>query len=206
MVRRLAVAALLLTVAAPVAATVTGAEICAKAGTAEQWDVGGGFTVLPKSGDRLYVMQLLGESAAPRHEVSGVAMEVDGIFYQFVFVPIADFSALPRKDDAALLAEHAEWEIAAARKLGAPLDKFEDLGNKQRLASDNLEAATFKLWSVHDAGYTAAQYYVTTVVGDEIVVMSAIFPGDPVKAHQFGKVFRNYAETLNWITCPTEAP
>lgn len=177
-------------------------SVCAKAGTVERWNAGGGFTFFPKSGNRLYAIRLLGEDFAAQHELSHPAMQIDGIFYQFLFVPITDFAGSERRPDADLLAQHATWEFDAAQRASGKLDRFEDLGNKVRPAGKGFEMATFKLWRMHNADDTAAQFFVTTVVGGEVVVMSAIHRPIPGKAEQFRKVFRHYAETLNWWGCP----
>lgn len=182
-------------------ASAENSALCAKAGTVEQWNEGEGFTYFPTSGDRLYAMSLPGKAFAPRRELSRLAMQIDGVFYQFLFVPISAFSPGPRPSDAELLSRHARWEFDAARRAGGPLDRFADLGNRDRAATDGREAATFKLWRMHNADDTATQFFVTTVVGDEVVVMSAIPRPDPAAAEQFGKVFRYYADKLVWLEC-----
>lgn len=178
------------------------ASTCAKGGTVERWSAGGGFTFLPKSGNRLYAIRLLGEHFAAQQELSHPAMQIDGIFYQFLFVPIADFAASERRPDAEVLAQHAAWEFEAAQRTSGKLNRFEDLGNMVRPAGNGFEAATFKLWRMHNADDSAAQFFVTTVVGGEVVVMSAILRPVPGKPEQFRAVFRHYAETLNWWNCP----
>lgn len=183
-------------------ATNGSAAVCAKAGTVERWNAGGGFTFFPKSGNRLYAMRLRGVDFAAQHELSHPAMQIDGIFYQFLFVPITDFAGSERRPDADVLAQHATWEFDAAQRASVKLDRFEDLGNKVRPAGKVFEMATFKLWRMHNADDIAAQFFVTTVVGGEVVVMSAIHRPTPGKAEQFRKVFRHYAETLNWWSCP----
>jgi hypothetical protein len=176
--------------------------LCAKAGTVERWNAGGGFTFLPKSGNRLYAMRLLGEDFAAHREMSHPAMQIDGIFYQFLFVPISDFAPSERRPDADVLAQHAAWEFQAAQRASGKLDRFQDLGNKARPAGNGFEAATFKLWRMHNADDSAAQFFVTTVVGGEVVVMSAILRPVPGTPERFRTVFRHYAETLNWWSCP----
>ncbi len=177
------------------------AALCAKARTVERWNTGEGFTYFPTSGDRLFAMSLPGKHFTPHRDLSRPAMQIDGVFYQFLFVPISAFSPGPRPSDAELLSRHARWEFDAARRAGGPLDRFADLGNKDRPATDGREAATFKLWRMHNADDTATQFFVTTIVGDEVVVMSAIPRPDPAAAEQFGKVFRYYADKLVWLEC-----
>ena len=198
---RLAAAMVLLSAALPLQAADAPA-VCAKAGTVEKWDSGEGFTVLPRSGSRQYAMRLTGSAFRPDYASPRMAMQIDGIHYQFVFVPLTDFAGLVRRGDETLLDLHAKWEFDAAQKSPTPLTRFHRVGVNRRVADAEagVHEATFLLWRMHDPANTASQFYVTTVVGEEVVVMSAIVRPD--RAEVFRDVMRHYADTLVWFDCP----
>jgi hypothetical protein len=100
---------------------------------------------------------------------------MDGIQYELVFNDLD--TVLPAQGastHADLLRRHANWERAYLQSMLAPLDRFEDLGDRPKAAHDGTPALLFKLWKMSgDSLPGVTQYYLTTVVGGEFVTLSA---------------------------------
>jgi hypothetical protein len=183
-------------------AAVPAAATCVDPATIDRWPDRSGYTLHPRSGDRQYSVWLRGEMLFVDPNAPGLAIWIDAIRYQVEFMPSVELGAY-RVADSDLLARHAALTFDEAQRGGTPLTEFEDLGDYARPDVGVHPAATFKRWRMHDAADRAAIYYSTTVVGDEVVVLSADVPADAdanARA-RVERVMRHHADALDWNEC-----
>ncbi|MES3023810.1 MAG: hypothetical protein V4857_19765 [Pseudomonadota bacterium] len=137
---------------------------------------------------------------------------IDGIHYQFLTTSKAPFvDSGQAADDAALLAGHAKWEQAYMVKGGTPLTKFNDLGDRPRKASVGGQAFLFKMWFAVDPKKPdgEAQYFVSTVVGEDIAILTAMIPSAK-HSTQLMAAFQMFASSFRFVSskdaCPAPRP
>lgn len=126
---------------------------------------------------------------------------VDDIYYQVLTTPVEPVLAgKPRPDDATLLAQHMAWEIDYYKQAAKPTGTIENLG-VQRLDGRPMQMLVWRR-----AGIGAAhgmQYWVTTVVDDDIVVLTAILPQGQVQDGTFRAFLADYSGSFSFLpTCP----
>ena len=129
------------------------------------------------------------------------AFTLDGVYYQSLATKTDLFrNKRGPTTDAEVLARHAHWEVAAAKSSPSPLTRFEDLGNRVRPASRGTPELTFKLWRLYsptDAGMS--QYFLTTVVDEEVVVLSAIPSRAAGSKTAFLRTAGTYASAFHYL-------
>lgn len=119
---------------------------------------------------------------------------LDGGLYQVVALPVAPLlEDGARPDDAQLLARHARQQADKAIATGTPLTKFDDLGDQVRASAPGRPARSFKLWRLSGPDASeVSQYFVSTVVGDEIVMLNAVVDASADDLARFTRVRADY--------------
>lgn len=187
---------------------------CGTPGTAQvfKWKEGAGFVL------QVYLDDLDVQLSWPGQQIGRVdrgdpgsrVFRIDGIVYQVTTTPVqALLAGGARPDDVALLALHSEHEVAAlAANPAHPLTQFEDLGLRDRVPDGPTPALKFKLWRLAKPdGGELSQYFLSTVVGDQVVTVSALVVESTQKA-QFLAAMDGYASQLRVMTpgdCPADA-
>jgi hypothetical protein len=161
----------------------------------------------PRSDARQYAVWLRGEMLFVDPDAAGLAVWIDAIRYRIEFMPSVELGAY-RVADSDLLARYALVTLDEAKSSGSPLTEFEDLGDYARPDVGEHPATTFKRWRLHDAADRAAIYYSATVVGDEVVALSADVPADAdANARtRVERVMRHHADALDWRECSEREP
>jgi hypothetical protein len=175
---------------------------------------GTGFIFYPSRsyGDTVFVLpgkEFRKDAEAPQGTVQ---FFVDEIHYQLLTTPKSQFiSGDQSADDPTILARHAQYEYQFVLKAGGRLTEFEELGNRNKPADGGNPAFAFKLWLLKDPKESsgARQYYLATVVGDEVLCLSAIVMG-PAYESQVISAFTKVASSLQFVPsekmCPPKMP
>ena len=120
--------------------------------------------------------------------------KLDGGLFQVITLPVAPLlEGGARPDDAQLLARHAKQQADKAIANNTPLTQFEELGTEVREYKPGAPTRTFKLWRL--TGPEAAkvsQYFLSTVVGDEIVMLNALVTAPAEDLARFTRVRAEY--------------
>ena len=133
---------------------------------------------------------------------------VDEVHYQFLTVPKAKFvGSVAAADDASILTMHARKEHQFAVGAGSQLTKFEDLGERKRAATGANPPFVFKLWSLKHPTKPvgASQLMLSTVIGDEVALLSAIMP-TPAHERRTMAVFERFASSYRFLESEKDCP
>jgi hypothetical protein len=171
---------------------------------------GSGFIFYPSRsyGDTVFVLpgkEFRKDEGAPQGTIQ---FFVDGIHYQFLTTPKSQFTSNGQStDDPAILARHAQYERRYVLKVGGPLIEFEELGKRNKPATDGNPSFVFKLWLLKNPKEPNGprQYYLTTVVGDEVASLSAIVLG-PAYENQAISAFTKFASSFQFIPSERMCP
>lgn len=200
-----AIAAALTTV---LASSPAYAVKCAPAGTVKVFNSDGGFVfhIAKNYGDAAFMIPGRAFAKDAGALPGSTQFNVDDVRYQFLTVPKAKFiTSVTRADDASVLALHAKLEHQFAVKAGSNFTSFQDLGNRPRPGAGANPAFLFKVWSLRDpknpAG--ASQHMLSTVIGDEVALLSAIVPS---RAHEkrAAAVFERFASSYRFLNSEKE--
>lgn len=192
------------------AASPAHAVKCGPAGAIQVYNGDGGyvFFVSKTYGDAAFMIPggtfLKDAGALP----GSTQFSVDGVHYQFLTVPKAKFIAsVTAADDASVLARHARQEHQFAVNAGSKFTSFEDLGSRSRPGSGASPAFLFKLWTLRDPKKTsgASQHMLSTVIGDEVALLSAIVP-DQAHEKRTMRVFERFAASYRFLDAEKECP
>jgi hypothetical protein len=183
---------------------------CAAPGSLNVFKAPGGYVFLVSKayGDAAFMIPGQNFTKDPVAPPGSTQFNVDQVHYQFLSVPKSKFvGSVATSDDASVLAQHARQEQQFAVKAGSPFKVFEDLGVRKRAAEGASPAMSFKTWSLKDATKPKgpAQYMLTTVVGDEVALLSAIVPG-PAQEAGAKAVFERFAASYRFIGSQKECP
>lgn len=183
---------------------------CGPAGSVQVFNGDGGyvFFVFKTYGDAAFMIP--GRSFAKDAGAlpGSTQFSVDGVHYQFLSVPKAKFIAsVTAADDASILARHARQEHQFALKAGSKFTSFEDLGSRSRPGAGASPAFLFKLWTLRDPKKPdgASQHMLSTVIGDEVALLSAIVP-DPAHEKRAMLVFERFAASYRFLDSDKECP
>lgn len=133
---------------------------------------------------------------------------VDGIHYEFITTNKAEFIGASKDiDDATVLAKYAAYENRFAQSVGTTLTEFQDLGNREKDASQGNPKFTFKLWLLKNPKDPKGprQYYLTTVVGDRVASLSAIIQDTSFEA-QAMSAFNSFASSFQYVAPDQACP
>ena len=102
-------------------------------------------------------------------------------------------SAAPISISMGALAGSYLLEADKSLATGTPLTRFEDLGDPVRESSPGEPARRFKLWRLSDpAAGKGSQVFLSTVVGDEVVMLNALVSGSADDQARFEAVRAEY--------------
>ena len=152
---------------------------CGKSGmTALRANDGSGFLFFVyREGPDVYFAIAGKEISFPDGTKGPKRFVIDGILYETIFVRTSDFMK-PDKTlaDIDVLKKHREYEFDYIQKLPTPMRKLEELGPRVKNGSNGQPNFTFYLWAILDPKNEtgARQYFLTTVSGGEVTVLSAI--------------------------------
>jgi hypothetical protein len=175
---------------------------------------GSGYIFFPSRsyGDIVFVLpgrEFKKDDGAPQGTVQ---FFIDGIHYQFLTTAKSQFtSASQIADDLTILARHVQYEQQYVVKMGGRLTEIEELGNRNRPDAGGNPPHVFKLWLLKNPKEPngARQYYLTTVVGDEVASLSAIVAG-PAYEREAVSAFTKFASSFQFVPsetmCPPRAP
>jgi hypothetical protein len=192
------------------AANPAHAVKCGAAGAVQVYNADGGyvFFVSKTYGDAAFMIPGAAFAKDAGALPGSTQFSVDGVHYQFLTVPRAKFIAsLAAADDATVLARHARQEYQFAVNAGSKFTSFEDLGSRARPGSGASPAFLFKLWTLRDPKQTAgaSQHMLSTVIGDEVALLSAIVP-DPAHEKRALLVFERFAASYRFLDSAKECP
>ena len=192
-----------------VAAAPAHAVRCAPAGTVNVFNVKGGyvFMVSKNYGDGAFMIPGAVFRKDPGAPSGSTQFSVDDVHYQYLTVPKAKFAGSVTTDDATILARHAQQEHKFAVGAGSPFTSFQDLGNRPKPAAKGSPAFVFKLWTLKDPKKPqgASQYMLSTVVGDEVALLSAIVPS-PAHEKRTMAVLDRFAASYQLLQSPADCP
>lgn len=144
----------------------------------------------------------------PTEKTGPKIFTLDGVTFETLFVKAADFTKTTSgKSDLDILKEHRDFDVAFIQKSGSPLQRLNELGPRDRPASNGQPAFTFYLWQMFDPKKPkgTSQYFLTTVSAGEVVVLSAIVP-DESKLDTAMGAFESYASSFQHILRKTQCP
>jgi hypothetical protein len=133
---------------------------------------------------------------------------IDGIFYQTLIVKPSEFMKSNEGiADLDVLKAHEKYEWDFAQKTPTPLRKLDELGPRVKAASKGQPAFTFYLWAARDPKdlHGSRQYYLTTVSGGDVVVLTAIVANDAqddVAFQAFESYITYFQHVLDKKNCP----
>ena len=138
-------------------------------------------------------------------------VNIDGMLFESLVVKVRDFMK-PEKglSDLEILKKHGTYEFDFMQKTPTPLTKFIELGPREKPAANKQPSFTFYLWEAADPRDPsgARQYFLSTVSGGEVVVLSAIVPNQ-AKEEGAMQAFQSYASSFQHILkkeqCPEKA-
>jgi hypothetical protein len=135
---------------------------------------------------------------------------IDGIFYQSLLVKPSEFMKVDKGiADLDVLKAHQKYEWDYMQKTATPLRKLEELGPRVKAAGNGNPSFTFYLWRAADPkdAHGARQYFLTTVSGGDVVVLSAVVANDAQDELAF-QAFESYIvwfqHVLNKKDCPAK--
>jgi hypothetical protein len=134
---------------------------------------------------------------------------VDGVHYQFLAVPKANYFAKLSKapDHAAILERHARSEHRYAVNAGARFTAMQDLGTRLRPADGANPDFSFKMWTLRDPKQPdgPSQHMLSTVIGDDVVVLSATVPSKARESAAMA-VFERFSASYQFLKTQKECP
>lgn len=159
-----------------------------------------------------FAFALPGEQIAFLNGVTGPRrVNIDGMLFESLLVRISDFMK-PEKgvSDLEILKKHRAYEFDYMQKTPTPLTKFIELGPREKPATNKQPSFTFYLWEAADPRDPSGprQYFLSTVSGGEVAVLSAIVPNQ-AKEEGAMQAFQSYASSFQHILkkeqCPEKA-
>lgn len=133
---------------------------------------------------------------------------IDGIFFESLLVkPSAFMKSVKGAADLEVLKKQQAYEFEFMQKTPTPLRRLVELGPRQKPAANGQPAFTFYLWGATDprdpAG--ARQYFLSTVSGGEVAVLSAIVPNQ-AKEEDAMRAFEGYASSFQHVLKKEQCP
>jgi hypothetical protein len=192
------------------AASPAQAVKCAPAGSVSVFNTTGGyvFYISKTYGDAAFMIPGQAFSKDAGAPPGSTQFNVDQVHYQFLSVPKSKFVAsVAASDDASILLRHARQEHQFAVNAGSQFTALEDLGNRKRAAAGPTPAFVFKLWTLKNPAKPdgASQLMLSTVIGDEVALLSAIVPSAAHKPRALA-VFERFASSYRFVATEKECP
>jgi len=133
---------------------------------------------------------------------------VDGIHYEFLTTPKAQFVVESEiADDATVLARHTAYERKYILKVAKTGKEFHEIGSRQRPPVEGTPALLFRLWqmTVSKKKGDPSQYFLTTVIGDDVAMLSAIV-GNGKDEVQALRALDSFAQTFKFLLSEESCP
>jgi hypothetical protein len=112
--------------------------------------------------------------------------------------------------DLDILKKHQAYEFEFMQTTPTPLKKLVELGPREKPSANGQPSFTFYLWGATDPRDPkgARQYFLSTLSGGEVAVLSAIVPNES-KEGEAMQAFNSYASSFQHILkkeqCPEKA-
>ena len=193
-----------------IASSPAHAVKCAPAGTVKVFNSDGGFVfyISKNYGDAAFMIPGRAFAKDAGALPGSTQFTVDQVHYQFLTVPKAKFiTSVVAADDASVRAAHAKQEHRFAVNAGSKFTSFRDLGNRPRAGAGASPAFLFKVWSLRDPKQPkgGSQHMLSTVIGDEVALLSAIVPS-PGHEKRAAAVFDRFASSYRFVETEKECP
>lgn len=133
---------------------------------------------------------------------------IDGILFESLLVkPSAFMKSEKGVADLDILKKHQAYEFEYMQKTPTPLKKLVELGPREKPAAYGQPSFTFYLWEAADPRDPKGtrQYFLSTVSGGEVAVLSAIVPGE-AKEGEAMQAFNSYASSFQHILKKEQCP
>ena len=136
---------------------------------------------------------------------------IDGILFESLLVKTSAFMKSEKGvADLEILKKHQAYEFEFMQKTPTPLRQLVELGPREKPAANGQPSFTFYLWEAADPRDPkgARQYFLSTVSGGEVAMLSAIVPNQ-AKEGEAMQAFNSYASSFQHVLkkeqCPEKA-
>jgi len=136
---------------------------------------------------------------------------IDGVLFESLLVkPSAFMKSEKGVADLEILKKHQAYEFEFMQKTPTPLRQLVELGPREKPAANGQPSFTFYLWEAADPRDPkgARQYFLSTVSGGEVAVLSAIVPNQAKEAEAM-RAINSYAISFQHVLkkeqCPEKA-
>ncbi|MBA3240307.1 MAG: hypothetical protein H0T60_03685 [Acidobacteria bacterium] len=189
------------------------ASPCGKSGmTVLRANDGGGFIFYVFREGPDFAFELPGKETSFPDGLSGPRrFLIDGIHFESLLVkPSAFMKSEKGVADLEILKKHQAYEFEFMQKTPTPLRQLIELGPREKPAANGQPSFTFYLWEAADPRDPkgARQYFLSTVSGGEVTVLSAIVPNQ-AKEGEAMRAFNSYASSFQHVLkkeqCPEKA-
>jgi hypothetical protein len=133
---------------------------------------------------------------------------IDGILYTTVLAKPSEFMKVEKGvADLDILKQYEKYEWNFMQKTPTPLRKIDELGPRVKAASKGQPSFTFYLWAARDPKdpHGSRQYFLTTVSGGDVIVLSAVVANDAqneVVFPAFESYITSFQHVLDKRNCP----
>lgn len=185
---------------------------CERTGfTALRADDGGGYLFyIFREGPDIYFAIGGQKISFPEGTEGPRRFDVDGVYYESLLVKPSEFMKPElRLSDLDILKKHKAYDFEYMQKTPTPLKQAVELGPREKAAAGGQPNLTFFLWKAvdpKDANGTR-QYFLTTVSGGEVVVLTAIVrnqEADDTAMQAFQTYANSFQHVLKKEQCPEE--
>ena len=186
------------------------ASPCGKSGmTALRADDGSGFIFFIFREEADFAFQLPGKEISFPDGLSGPRrFLIDGIHFESLLVkPSAFMKSVKGVADLDVLKKHQAYEFEYMQKTTTTLRQLVELGPREKPAANGQPSFTFYLWEAADPRDPKGprQYFLSTVSGGEVAVLSAIVPSE-VKEGEAMRAFNSYASSFQHVLKKEQCP
>lgn len=176
---------------------------CGKSGmTVLRANAGSGYIFYIYRDGPDFAFELPGEEISFPNGTSGPRrFFIDGILFESLLVKPADFMKSEKGvADLDILKKHQAFEFEFMQTTPTPLKKLVELGPQEKPAAYGQPSFTFYLWAAADLRDPkgARQYFLTTVSGGEVALLSAIVANE-AKEGAAMQAFKRYASSYQHI-------
>jgi hypothetical protein len=183
---------------------------CAKSGwTALRANDGSGFILyVYRDAPDIYFLLTGRQISFPDGTKAPPKFFIDGILYQSLLVKPSEFMKADKGvSDLDILKAHEKYEWDYMQKSSTILRKLDELGPRTKAASKGNPSFTFYLWAARDPNDAqgARQYYLTTVSGGDVVVLTAIVTNDAQDELAF-QAFESYITYFQYVLGKKNCP
>ncbi|MDT7540102.1 MAG: hypothetical protein QOE33_6 [Acidobacteriota bacterium] len=192
---------------------LTSASPCGKSGmTVLRANDGSGFIFYVFREGPDFAFELPGKEISLPEDLSGPRrFLINGIHFESLLVKPSAFMK-PEKGlaDLEILKKQQAYEFEFMQKTPTPLRQLIELGPREKPAANGQPSFTFYLWEAADPydPKGARQYFLSTVSGGEVIVLSAIVP-DQAREGEAMQAFNSYASSFQHVLkkeqCPEKA-